>query len=490
MTIDINSTNRVAHGKVRESTFGVIPTSPAIKAIRVTSSSLSAKPTTIVSDEIRSDRQVTDLNLVGTQADGDVGAELSFLAQDDDFEEVLQSAWVSNPNIVNIAADTQISALTATTATVAAGGAAFLAGMIALLSGFTTAGNNKAAVVASSTATTVVFPSSTFTEEAGAIPVGASLRAVGVQGAASDIVATAGPNGLSSTLLDFTTLGLVAGQWIKVGGAAAGAKFATAANNDWCRILSIAADAMLFDRVPASWGADVGTGKTISIFFGDYLRNGSTLLSSTFERQYLDQSPVSYEYLTGMCLDKVALTVSSQKIMTMVKSYIGETGTISTSRASGASDVAAPVNQILNASANVGRLGVNGATVTGPNYVMEATIDIANNLRPLNAVGNLGAIGMGNGEFTLTGSLNTYFGDLTYYNLLLANSASSFDFRVGRADGNKEAYLFDMPRMKFSSGAPTVPGKNQNVMLPLAFQALRDPTLGYTIHMQRHWYLE
>jgi len=256
------------------------------------------------------------------------------------------------------------------------------------------------------------------------------------------------------------------------------------------RLSGIAAHALTCDRLPSGWTTDSGTGKTISLFFGDYVRNGTTMYSSTFERQYLDQSPVSYEYLTGMVLNRLSLTMTAQQIAKLTKTYIGQTGTVSTSRASGASDIAAPTYQVMNASAHIGRVAVGSTPDSGPNYIMEMTLDIDNNERALYAVGNIGAIGVGDGEFTLTGTINTYFGDSTFYTLLLNNTATSYDFRVGRPDGNKETYVFDMPRVKFTSGAPAVPGKNQNVMLPLGFQALRDPTLTYSLHVQRHWYLE
>ena len=57
------------------------------------------------------------------------------------------------------------------------------------------------------------------------------VKVVGFQGATGDVTATA--TGLGSTLLDFTTLGLSAGQWIWVGGDTSGVKFATAACNGW-----------------------------------------------------------------------------------------------------------------------------------------------------------------------------------------------------------------------------------------------------------------
>ena len=60
----LQSTNRVKLSKVRETIFGVIPANPVFKAVRETSSSLSANPKTVISSEIRPDRQVTDLVLV------------------------------------------------------------------------------------------------------------------------------------------------------------------------------------------------------------------------------------------------------------------------------------------------------------------------------------------------------------------------------------------------------------------------------------------
>ena len=90
----------------------------------------------------------------------------------------------------------------------------------------------------------------------------------------------------------------------------------------------------------------------------------------------------------------------------------------------------------LNTSSNVGRIGYNGSTITGPNFVLNASFNINNNLRAQKVVGNIGAVGIGNGEFTATGQLQTYFGDASVYNQILNNTLTSFDMRLGRADGN------------------------------------------------------
>jgi hypothetical protein len=488
---DLQSTNRVALAKVRETTFGVTPNNPAFKAIRQTSSGLNANPKTVITSEIRADRQVTDLILVGEEAGGTVGGELAFSVADDDFEEALQGTWSNSPSITVATIDTEISDVTTTTLTVSAGGAAFVVGMLTLTQNFTTAGNNKLARVNSSTATTIVYPAATFTAEAAQIPVGASVRQVGFQGASADIAAvTAGGNGLTSSVLNFTTLGISVGEWVKVGdGDNANCSFATTANNGFCRVSAVAANKISFDRVPSGWAADTGTGKTISVFSGDFLTNASTKRSNTIERQYLDHSPVTYEYLRGMTLNTLAIDAKTQAVATYTKNYIGRDALVQTSRIAGSTDVAAPTYGVLNTSSNVGRIGFDGSTITGPNFVMGATININNNIRAQQAVGSIGAVGTGNGEFTVTGTLQTYFGDPSIYQKIVNNTLTSFDMRVGRTDGNRESILLDFPSIKLSSGSPSVSGKNADVMIDAGFTAFMDATKLYTMSVGRFWYL-
>jgi hypothetical protein len=227
----------------------------------------------------------------------------------------------------------------------------------------------------------------------------------------------------------------------------------------------------------------------VRAFIGDAVVNGSNLRTSTIERQYLDHQPVDYEYFTGQALNVLAIDAKQAAIATYTKTYLGKTASITSARAAGASDVAAPTYGVLNTSSNVGRIGFNGSAITGPNFVMSASFNINNNLRAQKAIGALGAIGVGNGEFTVTGKLQTYFGDASVYNQILNNTLTSFDMRLGRSDGNRETLLFDFPAIKLSSGSPAVSGKNQDVMIDAGFQAVMHATLGYTMSVGRFWYL-
>jgi hypothetical protein len=157
--------------------------------------------------------------------------------------------------------------------------------------------------------------------------------------------------------------------------------------------------------------------------------------------------------------------------------------------AAGATDISAPTFGVLNTSSNVGRIGFNGSAITGPNFVLAASFNITNNLRAQKAIGVLATVGIGNGEFTVTGQLQTYFGDASVYNQILNNSLVSYDMRLGREDGNRETLLFDFPSIKLSSGSPSVGGKNQDVMIQAGFTAFVHATLGYTASVGRFWYL-
>lgn len=473
------SSSRSKTGYVAEVTKGVTPATPAIQNMRVTSSQLAYTPSRVTSNEIRADRQIADQILTKFESGGNIGFELSFHGQDDMIAGALQGSWANNPNQA-------VTALSTTTATVVAG-TTFKAQMLAFTSGFATPANNGLFVVSSSGATSVVFPSSSFTAE-GSPPAAAFCRVVGAQGASADITATA--TGLASSSLDLTTLGLVAGQWILIGGDAAGTHFATAACNGWARVKSVTTHAITCDIVPAGMTTDAGTGKTIQFFFGDFITNGTTQQSFTFERQQQDLASPTYEYFVGQQVDKFSLPFKASSVLAGTLSLVGQgaptSSNVTTTRFAGATDLSAPTYGILNASSHIGELYENNLPVTS--YISEIGLDIANNLSGQFAVANIGAIGVLNGEFNVSGNLVAYFSDLTLLNQVINDNDTSMMFRAGRADGNRESVLFDVPSMRVTGTSP-VDAKSQSRMFNGTFAAKVHPTLNYMLSASRFWYL-
>ena len=478
----MGATNRAKTGYVAEATKGTTPATPAIKALRLTSDSLVMTPTRVTSSEIRSDRQISDQILTALNSGGSIGIEFSFNAFDDMIEAALQGTWVSNPTAL-------VTALTTTTATIASGGATYLAGMLILTTGFANAANNNIITpVVSNTGTTVVCAAASFTAEASP-PAAAAIRVVGFQGASGDIVATVtGGNAFTSTAIDFTTLGIAAGEWIKVGGDAAPTQWATAACNGWYRVSAITAHRLSFDLVPASFAADAGTSKTIQMFMGDDVNNGTTQRSFTFERQQTDLTSPSYEYFTGQQVDKLSLDLKAAAVVTGSIAVVGMSGSASTTRFAGATDVTAPTYSVLNAASNVGRLAMDGTLISGPSYLMDLAVNLNNNLAGQPAINNISPIGVRNGECNVSGNLTAYFNDLTLLNKVLLDSDTALMFRAGRSDGNRESILVDIPAAKISGTAP-VSAKNTDRMFSGTYAAKRHSTLGYTIAMMRFWYL-
>lgn len=488
----MSDTNRVAIGIVQESTFGVTPSNPAFQSLRITGTpNLAYEPQTMVSNEIISDRQVADLVLVGAQAGGDIGMEMSFGALDIMLEAALDYNWVRQAGIVNTASGSPISDVNGTTNTfiIDGGGQAFVAKGLVYASGFTNAENNGLFLIDSSTATTIKVNADLVNETP---PAGAELRLVGLEAATSDLsAAKSSTNYIESAAdIDFTKFDLAVGDWIKIGGNSSIRQFAAPANNGWCRISAITATStatrLTFDIVPVGWASDDGIYKTVQIFFGDRIRNGTIKKSYTIERRFLDHSPVTYEVFTGMVLNTLSINAPSKSIVTATANFMGKDAQVSNIRTSGATDVSAPTNDVMNTTSNVGRIASNGVAIGSPNYITEVNIQINNNRRRQDAVGELGSVGIGSGEFNISGNHNTYFGNKSLLEGLINNTATSFDMRFSK---NNKVMLIDLPNVKYSSGSPDVGGKNQDVFLNLGFQAIRHPTLLYTIKVQAFHYI-
>ncbi len=89
-----SSQTRLAY--VAESTYGTTPSTPTMLNQRFTSESLNANIENIVSNEIRADRNVTDLIQVGADGGGSVDFELSYGSFDAWLESLMYSTWSSN----------------------------------------------------------------------------------------------------------------------------------------------------------------------------------------------------------------------------------------------------------------------------------------------------------------------------------------------------------------------------------------------------------
>ena len=99
-------------------------------------------------------------------------------------------------------------------------------------------------------------------------------------------------------------------------------------------------------------------------------------------------------------------------------------------------------------------------------------------------VGVLGNVEIGNGASDINGSLSMYFADGTYYDKFINNTASSLSLRI-EAGSKGIGYVLTFPNIKYTDGDFPTPAINQDVLLTLPFQALRDTTTGVQMIIDR-----
>jgi hypothetical protein len=401
----MGTANRVQLSTIREVTLGITPSpTPRMRGARFTGESLAFNQDFVDSNEIRADRMLTDPIKTMASSQGAINIELSYPVDNSPESDCLRSAfystWNNAPAFDNDGvADSVITdaGTVANTYAVTSGGTAAKLGHLVRATGFTNAANNKTSGfrVASSTGTTIVGTGLALTAET-APPGTARLKVVGFQGVAGDITAAAG--GLASTALDFTTLGLSPGMWLKIDSTTGANGFATAANNDWVRISGpITATAIPLDNLPSGWSVDAGAGKTISVYFGDWIQNGTTQTSLSIERGFLDQTVPTYIVNTGMVVESYEANLQSKAVVTAVVNFLGMGGSQSTVALDAVPD-ANTTGAIMAANANVGRVAEAGSTLTSPNWAKSLKFSVKHNLRQLEAVDSQSPVGINSGE--------------------------------------------------------------------------------------------
>ena len=85
--------SRHSMAQALETTYGELPATPAFKAIRHNSTTLATAINTIQSEELRDDRNQTDLRHGTRAVGGEIVSELSFGSLDDQLEALLCGTW-------------------------------------------------------------------------------------------------------------------------------------------------------------------------------------------------------------------------------------------------------------------------------------------------------------------------------------------------------------------------------------------------------------
>lgn len=537
----MSDTNRVRVSIARTSQRGgsgvdPVPVDPAnftpasnLYRLRYTGApGLGSQPNSIVSNEIRSDRQTPDQILVGTEAGGSLEVELSALT----FDDLIQATLTTNFK---------------NTHRVAPAGMSWTGNNeVTLVTGFTSNGvlaNSIVRVVLPAEGIDDVYYVSAkvgdvatltaYTSTAPTIPIaaddtGGEIIVCGVRAdTAGDVsIALNTPVAGQATI---TFANEVAAMWAAAYPNVAGSAHTLPVVGNWIKLAGMVDDIQnLYGRLiavtattavitqPTGLTATAATGNP-AVFWGDMLRNpilepGTTpanigqfaptsIAANSFliERRYEDHSPITRELLLGCAVNQLGLTLDPQSILVATFEFFGFKSNVSDDSPNYAdvyttlpTDVDATETSVLNTSTNVGRVSISadnilsGDVSSALNLPLQVQINIGNNLRRRNAVGVFGAASIGAGRYNIGGNINTYFDSKQILELIVRNTDAEYTTSVSSNDGR--GYLIDLPRIKFGSGAPDVPGGDQDAVLNPNYTALLS-SFGYTIHLTRWGYV-
>lgn len=475
-------TNNLAVAYAIEETLGNLPVSPTWNLIEPnTINAYGADITTVAREPISNLRQ----RRKGTVTDLDSSVEFEADLINDHFIDFIEGFMFSQFRGGATFVPTAVTSGGSGGYTVPSGGT-LAANTLVYARGFQVSGNNGLKVVASgSTGTNIRVDG--LTAEASP-PTNVSVEVAGVRGATGDIQVNAGGN-LTSTILDFTTLGLTVGQAIWVGGTDAANRFDEDVNNGnnraFVRVTAIAANLLTIDKRSVTFTTDTAVGKEIDLHFGRFTRNVRADDSDYIERSFqfevayaglANPSGDEYEYAQGNFCNQLTLNVPLTNKATGVFNFVGtDAQPPSTTRATNAATPILPVQTTAyNTSSDIARLRITQLDETGlTTDFTNLTITLNNQVTPEKVLARLGARFLNTGTFLVDIEAEALFTDSAVAAAIRNNTTVTMDFALRNDDGG---IFFDIPSLTLGNGARSFP-VNETVRIALTGAAFVDPTL-------------
>lgn len=372
----------------------------------------------------------------------------------------------------------------------------FKVGAIVLASGFTNAANNGIKDVSAAVAAALTVSQNLVDEPAP--PAAAKIETVGQTCTAATVAVTMNGNlaRLTQTAgIAFNTMGLIEGEWIFVGGDAAGSFFAN--NKGFARIAKngVQAAYLEFDKTTWEPQAEAATGITLKLYFGTVIKNEATAKRRTYQLERVvgtDGDGTMSEYLVGAVPNEFALTIPRADKVTADLSFMAldheprtglqglKTGTRPT----------LPVGSALNTSNDVVRIKLSLVSTTDSNvtplfaFAEELNLSINNNVTPDKAIGVMGGFDTTAGTFEVGGNMTVYFADNVSVTAVRNNADVTLDMIFMEAN---RGMLLDIPLLSLGDGRLNIE-QDQSIKLPLETNAA-ESAFGHTLLFMTFPYL-
>lgn len=313
-------------------------------------------------------------------------------------------------------------------------------------------------------------------------------------GASGDIKFASASNiySLTATAGDFTTLGLVEGEWIFVGGDNPNERFDTA-GAFYARVSKIEAKKLTFDNgtFKAGLSADAGTGKTIKIFMGAVLKNERTTdlikrKSYCFERTLgkdLSTNQKQAEYISGAVLGEFSLEAKQGEMLKADLSFTATNNEYRTDALLSDGKLTASLGESgINTTSDIRSIRLSLVDDTNSTstplfaYVTEASVEVNNNLSENKALGTFGAIDVSAGNFEVSGKTTAYFTTVQAIEAVRKNA----DVGLYALFATKQkGFIFDIPLVGLGGGTLNVE-KDNPITLELEASGAENK-FGYTM---------
>lgn len=256
--------------------------------------------------------------------------------------------------------------------------------------------------------------------------------------------------------------GLVAGQWISVGGSSG--------NDGVYRIETMTDDVLTLDTDTPLKATAAGVSCNIS---SSRLAMGTAgLRYFSLQKQFADVG--QFFMFRGMSPSKFDLNFETESFLGGSVGFLGFNSVRDTATMMpGAADPATSFGA-MNSVSGLGTILLDNAPIAGT-YIKSAKLSIDPKLRNQTAIGSLGAVGVGTGTFMIGGSLEMYLADGAIYDQALANTSVSLQLHT--KDVNNNGYAFIMSNVKLRVPQVLAGSMDSDVMLAVDYDCTAPDTV-------------
>jgi hypothetical protein len=283
---------------------------------------------------------------------------------------------------------------------------------------------------------------------------------------------TVGTPGPTTTFTAGTSIGDIAvGNWIKVTG------FATTqiGNNGYFRVTAVNTLALTLatpDYLKSGMIAGASTGSTIVLQRMAYVKPGSIIKSLAFEEAQTDNAAALsvVKMALGAMANTFELNIVPDDIITATFEFMAKVFSVGASRAAAAADAgalngttvaasttwtAAPTNSPMTANDLLMRIMVDNVAV---GIVTNLKVNGNNGLEEQFPVGNLVPYALGKNDSVVTGTMDIYMLDTTYWAAYQNETLMGLSFQLLDPDYGTlttqalaKGYAFDIPNIKLGA---------------------------------------